>query len=175
MRDRGGLVQAYNAQALVGENRVIVAADVTASPNDSQQLVPMLAAARENLHQVGHPEAIKCVLADGGYWNHSAIQTASQNTVIVIPTHDPHHKARQKAPRQGLQAERIAKILATPAGKRLYRRRAELVEPVFAHTKHTRAITRFSRRGLPAVRAEWRLIATTHNLLKLFRYQPQTA
>jgi aryl-alcohol dehydrogenase-like predicted oxidoreductase len=51
---------------------------------------------------------------------------------------------------------------------------AELVEPVFAHTKHTRQITRFTRRGLTAVRAEWQLIAATHNLLKLFRYQPQT-
>jgi transposase len=175
MRDHGAYVQAYNAQALVGEHRVIIAAEITTSPNDSHQLSPMLAAARENLDRVGHEHKITCVLADGGYWNHDDIQTAHQNTVVVIPTHDPHHKTRQKAPRQGPAADRINKILATPAGQRLYRRRAELVEPVFAHTKHTRAITRFSRRGQAAVRAEWQLIAATHNLLKLFRYQPQTA
>jgi transposase len=176
MHARGALAQAYNAQALVGDGRVIVAADVTTSPNDSNQLVAMLQAARENLEAIDHDEKIKCVLADGGYWNHDDITTVRQtNTVVVIPTRDPHRKDRKRPPRQGPEADRVNKILATAAGKRLYRRRAALVEPVFAHTKHTRAITRFSRRGHQAVRAEWKLIAATHNLLKLFRYQPQTA
>jgi transposase len=177
MHARGSLVQAYNAQALVGEGRIILAADVTSSPNDSNQLMPMLDAARENLRAIDHEEKIKCVLADGGYWNHDAIAKVRQTkTTVVIPTSDPHHTGpRKKAPHQGPEADRINTILATAAGKRLYRRRAELVEPVFAHTKHTRAITRFSRKGHPAVRAEWRLIAATHNLLKLFRYHPQIA
>lgn len=175
MSARGAHVQAYNAQALVGEGRIIIAADVTSSPNDSNQLAPMLQAARENLDAIDHDEKIKCVLADGGYWNHDDIATARTSTVVVIPTRDPHNTKRRYAPRQGAEADRIDKILATSAGKRLYRRRAELIEPVFAHTKHTRGITRFSRRGHAAVRAEWRLITATHNLLKLFRYQPQTA
>jgi transposase len=175
MRDRGALVQAYNAQALVGEGQVIVAADVTCSPNDSNQLLVMLDAARANLQAIGHEDKIKCVLADGGYWHHDDIATARQSAVVVIPTSDPHRTQRKQRPRQGPEADRINKILATAAGKRLYRRRAELVEPVFAHTKHTRRIDRFSRRGHTAVRAEWRLIAATHNLLKLFRHQPQTA
>ncbi|HEX5619222.1 MAG TPA: transposase [Solirubrobacteraceae bacterium] len=175
MRDRGAHVQAFNAQAVVGEGRVILAADVTTSPNDSNQLLPMLQAARENLQAIGHDNKIKCVLADGGYWNHDDITTARQSAVVVIPTSDPHNTHRKQAPRQGPEADRINKILAGAAGKRLYRRRAELVEPVFAHTKHTRQITRFSRRGHTAVRAEWRLIAATHNLLKLFRHQPQIA
>jgi hypothetical protein len=176
MHARGARVQAYNAQALVGEGRIILAADITTSPNDSNQLVPMLESARANLQAIGHDEQIKCVLADGGYWNHDDITEARQsNTTVVIPTSDPHNKQRKVAPRQGPEAERINKILATAAGKRLYRRRAELVEPVFAHTKHTRGITRFSRRGKDAVQREWQLIAATHNLLKLFRHQPQVA
>jgi transposase len=175
MHTKGALVQAYNAQALVGEGRVIIAAELTTSPNDSNQLVPMLDAAHENLEAIEHDEKIKCVLADGGYWNHDDIATARQHAVVVIPTSDPRKKQRKQAPRQGPEADRINTILATPAGTRLYRRRAELVEPVFAHTKHTRGITRLSRRGHQAARAQWRLIAATHNLLKLFRYQPQTA
>lgn len=175
MRDRGALVQAFNAQAMVGEGRVIIAADVTTSPNDSNQLLAMLDAARANLQAIGHDEKIKCVLADGGYWNHDDIATARQSAVVVIPTSDPHNTQRKTRPRQGPEADRINKILASAAGKHLYRRRAELVEPVFAHTKHTRGIDRFSRRGEPAVRAEWKLIAATHNLLKLFRYQPHIA
>lgn len=44
-----------------------------------------------------------------------------------------------------------------------------MIEPVLANTKFNRRITRFHRRGLTACRAEWRLIAATHNLLKLYR------
>lgn len=40
---------------------------------------------------------------------------------------------------------------------------------VFAQTKVVRGIKRFQRRGLAACRAEWRLIAATHNLLKFWR------
>jgi len=54
----------------------------------------------------------------------------------------------------------------------LYRRRQQIIAPVFANTKFLRAITRFQRRGLAACRAEWQLIAATHNLLKLWRLTP---
>lgn len=176
MTQRGAFVQGYNAQALVGEGRVILAAEVTASPNDSGQLAPMVQAARANLDAIEHAGRIECVLADGGYWNHDHIeQVGADGTLVIIPTHDPHRQGRKKLPRQGEQAERINRLLATTAGRALYRRRAEQVEPVFAHTKHTRRITRFSRRGLDAVGAEWQLIAATHNLLKLFRYAPTPA
>jgi transposase len=175
MNYRGMSVQGYNAQALVGEGRIILAADVTASP-DNGQLAPMLAAARANLQRVGHPGRIACVLADLGYWDHEVIAAlGADGTQIIVPTQNPRTRQRQRARKQGPEADRIQQVLDTAAGRALYRRRADLVEPVFAQTKYTRLITRFSRRGLNAVRAEWRLIAATHNLLKLFRYQPQVA
>jgi transposase len=175
MHQRGAYLQGYNAQAIVGEGRVILAADVSADANDSQLLAPMLEQARANLQTVAHPGRIECVLADGGYWHHDKIQQlGADGTLIIVSTHDPHTQ-RRRARRQGLEAERIQALLNTRPGRMLYRRRAELVEPVFAHTKHTRQITRFTRRGLQAVQAEWQLIAATHNLLKLFRYQPQPA
>jgi transposase len=177
MSSRGRLVQGYNAQALVGAGRVILAAEVTSSPNDSHQLAVMVAAARENLKTIGHEERIKCVLADGGYWNQQDIQTVREtNTTVIVPTKDPRRDPeRTRKPRQGPEADRINTILNTQAGRRLYQKRAEMVEPVFAHTKHTRGIDRFARRGREHVEHEWKLIAATHNLLKLFRFQPQTA
>lgn len=177
MSASGAAMQGYNAQAVVGEGQVIVAVAVTNSPNDSNQLAPLLSAAHENLDAIGHDGRIKCALADGGYWNHDDIAAVRQtNTVVVIPTSDPHHQGpRKKSPRQGPEADRINKILATNAGKRLYRQRAAIVEPVYAHTKHNRGIRSFSRRGITAVTAEWQLIATAHNLLKLFRYPPALA
>jgi hypothetical protein len=37
--------------------------------------------------------------------------------------------------------------------------------------KESRGLRRFLLRGLEKVDGEWHLIATTHNLLKLFRYK----
>jgi transposase len=176
MNARGAHMQAYNAQAAVGEGRVILAAEITSSPNDSAQLSRMLTQTRENLDEIGHPDKIKCLLADGGYWNTEQITEAHQSaTVVIVPTSSPLNQEREQGPRGGPQADRINKILATQPGQRLYRQRASIVEPVFAHIKHTRGITRLHRRGLRAAEHEWKLIAATHNLLKLFRYQPQAA
>ena len=47
-----------------------------------------------------------------------------------------------------------------------YRKRQGIIEPVFAQVKFNRKIDCFQRRGR-AARSEWRLIAATHNLLKL--------
>ena len=53
------------------------------------------------------------------------------------------------------------------AGHALYKHRKSTVEPVFAQIKFNRKITRFQRRGRAAVLSEWRLVAATHNLLKV--------
>ncbi len=45
-----------------------------------------------------------------------------------------------------------------------------MIEPVFAQLKSNRGLDRFRRRGRGAVRAEWRLITATHNLLELHRH-----
>ena len=176
MRDRGAPVQGYNAQAVVVASQVIIAADVTNEANDSHQLMPMLAAARRQLDAIGHREAIGWVLADGGYWNNAAIARArASGPEVLIPTSDPYRtRPRKNLARQGPHAARINEILATDDGDRRYRRRKQIVEPVFAHIKHLRHITRMPRRGLNAARDEWQLIAATHNLLKLYRAAPAT-
>jgi len=173
---RGSLIQGYNAQAVVGEGQVIIAAGVTNSPNDSNQLRPMLEAARTNLDHIGHEGRVKCALADGGYWHHDQItQVRANKTIVIIPTSDPHRtSARTLGPRQGPEAKRINRMLAAEAGRKLYRRRAGMVEPVYAQTKHNRWIRAFTRRGLAAVTAEWQLIAAAHNLVRLFGHQPAT-
>ena len=89
---------------------------------------------------------------------------------VLVPTANRHRSTPRRArPRQGEQARRIEAILATEQGAALYRRRQQIVEPIFAQTKVLRRTDRFQRRGLGACRAEWRLIAATHNLLKLWR------
>ena len=49
-----------------------------------------------------------------------------------------------------------------------YRLRKQVVEPVFGQIKQARGFRQFLLRGVEKVRAEWAMICTAHNLLKLF-------
>ena len=54
------------------------------------------------------------------------------------------------------------------AGRRSrYRLRKQIVEPVFGQIKHARGFRQFLLRGLGKVKAEWAILCTVHNLLKL--------
>ena len=123
------------------------------------------------LRTAGVKQPIGTVLADGGYWNTSHIEAITASGVdVIIPTKTNRRVApRRLAPKHGPQAQRIEQVLSSPEGQALYRRRQHIVEPVFADTKFNRRINRFQRRGLAACRAEWRLIAASHNMLKLWR------
>jgi hypothetical protein len=48
-----------------------------------------------------------------------------------------------------------------------YRLRKQTVEPVFGQIKQARGFRQFLLRGIRKVAAEWSLICTAHNLLKL--------
>lgn len=57
--------------------------------------------------------------------------------------------------------------LAEEANTELYKKRCHSIEPVFGNIKSNLGYRSFSRRSLPAVNSEWRLMCTVHNLLKL--------
>jgi hypothetical protein len=98
---------------------------------------------------------------------------ANKHVQVLIP---PDSGTRE-TPRPGWTGERYTWMryaLASELGDRLYRKRKHMIEPVFGHTKHNRGVTRFDRRGRTAVRTEWRLLMTTHNLTKLYRHQIAT-
>jgi transposase len=61
--------------------------------------------------------------------------------------------------------------LAHPDNRDRYRQRGWLIEGPFAHIKWHRATRRFSRRGLAACNAEWKLITLASNILKLHRHR----
>jgi hypothetical protein len=83
------------------------------------------------------------VLADGGYWNAPQISAVRADGIdVIVPTEGRQRtKPRKLAPRQGPEAERIEAFLSKPEGKALYRRRQQLVEPVFADTNFNRRAT----------------------------------
>ena len=166
-----GFVQGYNAQAVVDENQIVLAAEITNSTADFSQLAPMITAALAELDAVGCDERPRLAVADAQYWNEQHIDqiVADEHIQVLIPP----DSGMRRGPRPGWTGGRYAAMrtsLSSPAGKELYGRREQMIEPVFAHTKHNRRITRFTRRGRTAVRTEWRLLMATHNLTKLHRH-----
>ena len=63
----------------------------------------------------------------------------------------------------------MARKLRTKRGRQKYAKRKGMIEPVFGQIKEARGFRQFLLRGLEKVRAEWRLVCLTHNLLKLWR------
>ena len=67
----------------------------------------------------------------------------------------------------GLLTQRMRTRLRRGGHRSRYRLRKQVVEPVFGHIQECRGFRRLLLRGLEQVRAEWSLICTAHNLLKL--------
>ncbi len=179
MKTRTGYVQGYNAQAVVTEEQIVVAAEVTPEENDVKQLHPMAQEAERNLKQVGSQEQIQVVLADAGYWSAQNLQGAWVGCpeLLIATTKDwKQRKAmRERPPLRGripmdlFLKDRMERKLLTKRGRALYKRRSQMSEPVFGQVKDIRGCDRFMQRGYASVRAEWKLIYAGHNLLKLWR------
>jgi transposase len=167
VRHRGTRLQGYNVQAAVADGQVILATSISRVSPDSGQLIPTIQRARENLDRCGISDQIEQVLADSGYWQTKQIIELKQTGVDVLVA--PLVRARTLE-RANPEVQAMAARLISDEGKASYGRRQQIVEPVFAHVKHIRGITRVLRRGKHAVQAEIDLIATTHNLLKLHRH-----
>jgi transposase len=169
-----GFIQGYNAHAVAAEGQIIVAADVSTGTRDQGHLEPMIAAAGGELAAVGAAPP-DVVLADAGYWTGAQIRRLQADAITVLVPPDAHARAAPNPRRRGGLYEQMRDRLASDEGGALYKRRMTMIEPIFGQTKTNRRADRFQRRGLPAVRSEWRLITATHNLLKLWRATPTPA
>ena len=129
----------------------------------------MLFRSEQELERAGIDEKPKVALADAGYWNGEQIAALETEGIEVLVPPDADTRRAPSKIRRGGRYERMRRRLAHPEAKELYRRRQQMIEPVFAQIKNNLRAGRFSRRGLANCRAEWRLTAATHNLLKLYR------
>ena len=165
--------QCYNAQAAVDAgSQVIVAADVTQDANDKKQVEPVVDQVKSNTGGAA-PEKLS---ADSGYFSEANVKHLEDEGIdaYVATGRTKHGERPPPAPRGPIPKtatakQRMARKLRTKKGRETYSKRKSSVEPVFGQIKDARGFRRFLLRGLEAVRAEWRLICLTHNLLKLFR------
>jgi transposase len=165
-----GWVQGYNAQAVVTSEQIVIAAEVTVDSPDFGHLEPMVSAAQSELANAGIRDTPEVVLADAGYWHQPQMEAiVDRGMPVLIPPDAGKRKGARPGWDGGLYSF-MRRVLDTDRGGGLYAKRQGMIEPVFADTKFNRRCDRFQRRGRAAVRSEWRLIAATHNLLKLWRH-----
>lgn len=175
MKSSKGFVQGYNVQAAVDTKyQIIVAHDVVQDRNDYHQLVPMAKRIKENLGRI--PDKLT---ADAGYWYEREIRKIMDAIDLFIATTKDwkERKAlrelptpRGRIPKNISLKDRMERKLRTLAGRAVYKLRGKTIEPPFGQVKEARGFRRFLLRGLEKVRGEFGLIATTGNILKLWRY-----
>jgi transposase len=177
LKGSDGWMQGYNAQAAVdGDHQVIVAIGVSNQASDAVHLLPMLERIEVNTGQV--PEAL---IADAGYCSTANLEACEERGLeAYISTSRQQHgqrprPSRGRAPRDLDARGLMERKLRSKAGQAVYAVRKTVVEPVFGQIKGARGLDRFRLRGLEQVNGEWALMATTHNLLKLFRASMATA
>ena len=179
MKSGDGFVQAYNAQAAVEpEMLLIVGQSVTEAANDKKQLAPMVELIEQQSGQ--RPAAI---LADSGYCseeNLSYLESAGQPERQIEgfiatgkQTHGEHRLPCQRGPlpKGATQVDRMRRKLQTKVGKAVYAARKCVVEPVFGQIKQARGFRQFLLRGKEKVKGEWALVCLTHNILRLWAAQ----
>lgn len=173
VRDHGRFTLGYTGEIAVTEDHVIVAARVTQAKADNQALVPMV---EEVERQCGMRPAR--VLADSGFFSEANLEAMERrgidayvpdsNLARELNTGQPL-RDRNPGGRLSARVRAMRHKLRSPAGRRRYRRRKALVEPVFGTLKQQRGMRQFERRSLQKVTTEWLLAAMAYNLTRLHR------
>jgi transposase len=170
LKTKDGYIQGYNAQAAVdGAHQIIVAQTLTSSSSDQAQLAPLLDGIRANLGT--NPDEVS---ADAGYCSDANLRTIKRRRIEgYIATGRQKHGTRsataKTASRPGSLIARMSTRLKRAGYRSRYRLRKQIAEPVFGQIKQARGFRQFLLRGIDNVKAEWALICTAHNLVKLAR------
>jgi transposase len=170
-KNGGGWLQGWNLQLTAARRQVLLAAELHDNPADAGALAAMIAAAMANCEPAGLAGRIRAWLADSGYASAAAFAELDR-LMLLVAVRNEAAQAGRGVGRNTLPPgwEKMAARLATPAGKKLYARRAALIEPAFAQF-----FARFGRylnyRGRDAADTEIKLLGTVHNLGKLLDHR----
>jgi transposase len=161
---KDGFIQGYNAQAAVdAKAQVIVAQGLIASQSDQDQLTALLDGVEANLGRKPREAS-----ADAGFCSEANLAALGERGIegyVAVARAKHPDKAKRKLLRPLMQA--MQKKLKRAGRRSRYRLRKQIVEPVFGQIKQARGFRQFLLRGIEKVQAEWAMICTAHNLLKL--------
>jgi transposase len=161
---KDGYIQGYNAQAAVdGTAQIIVAHGLTSSMSDCGQMVGLIDGIEANLG--AKPKEAS---ADSGYLSEANLAAMADRRInAYVATGRAKHPATVKRKITGPLTKAMQAKLKRAGWRSRYRLRKQIVEPVFGQIKQARGFRQFLLRGIDKVRAEWAMICTVHNLLKL--------
>jgi hypothetical protein len=164
LKTRDGFIQGYNAQAAVdAKAQIIVAHGLTPCQSDQDQLVPLVDAIADDLGRKP-----KEVSADNGYCSEANLAALARRGIAgYIAVARAKHAADAKRKIAGPLTRAMQRKLKRAGRRSRYRLRKQLPEPVFGQIKHARGFRQFLLRGREKVKAEWAMICTAHNILKL--------
>jgi transposase len=165
-----GFVLGYTVDLAVSDDHLIVAQRTTQAVDDSQSLLPMLDKVMENCGEWPAQAS-----ADSGFFSlPNLIGLATRGIEGFVP--DAHlagelqeHRPPVKSPGSNPEHCQMRARLRSEGGKRRYRRRQALVEPVFGILKEQRGLRGVRLRGLDKVQAEIALACTAFNLTRMWK------
>ena len=163
--------QGYTAQAVTTEGQIVVAAEAISGANERRSPGADGKGGRGRaLKRAGIEERLSAATTNARLLERPPDRGArGERDEGPGPARRRHPQgAEQDQTGRPLPADARA-LSRDPRPAALYRRRQQMIEPVFAQIKNNLRAGRFSRRGLASCRAEWRLTAATHNLMKLYR------
>ncbi len=170
----GGFVQAYNAQASVdGETMLIVAEHVSQKANDKQEVEPALAELAKLPEELG---AVERAGLDTGYFSADNVEKLSQQHIepFIACGRQSHNQrleerlaAEPEAHENATPVEVMQHQMKTKMGKGFYAKRKSTVEPVFGIIKEVMGFRHFMLRGIESVKGEWTLMCLAYNLKRL--------
>jgi transposase len=170
----GGFKQAYNAQAAVDtQSMLIITAHVTQETNDKQQMSPALEALAALPEQLGK---VNTIIADCGYYSETNVKDCEAKKIVpyIAIDRQSHNQSvwerfsePEPLPDNANAVARMKHRLKTAAGKAVYAIRKSTVEPAFGVIKAVMGFDRFLLRGCTAVRGEWDLVCIAWNIKRL--------
>jgi transposase len=170
----GGFKQAYNAQAAVDtESMMIIASHVSQQPNDKQQLKPAIEGLLALPEELGK---VDTVIADSGYYSETNVKDCEDKKIVpyIAIDRQSHNQSVWERfsdpPPLPADADAVARMkhrLKTAAGKAVYAIRKSTVEPAFGVIKTVMGFDRFTLRGCTAVNGEWDLVCIAWNIKRL--------
>ena len=185
MKGAKGFVQGYNAQTVVTQDQVIVAAELSQRESDWHLLHPMVRKARANMARARVKGSLKAVAADAGYDSIENLKKARSLTPdFFIATKKDRLLAKElkqapvahgEPPEAASEQARMEHKLKTRSGRETYAKRGTTVEPVFGQMKDWLGFGRFHMRGFEACSGEWQLMCTASNMWKIFRSKARMA
>jgi hypothetical protein len=173
LRERRGFTLGYTATVAVSEDHLIVAQQVSQASTDNDLLVPMVNRVEQQCHE--RPGEVS---ADSGFFSLENLHTMEGRQIdAYVPDANLarvlNRGGRLKQHACDAAHRRMRRKLRSPEGQRKYRRRKEIVEPMWGVLKEQRSMRRFRMRGLTKVAIEFTLAATALNLTRLWRVNPQ--